>query len=443
MMSQTIALDDLDSSIIETATMLDLVRDGRLVIPNLEQKIAISNLRHERMAAAVKRFRDTSDLPDHVRDQMARLHTNRSTKQRILVLYYGGTLGMVYNEIADGVKALVPSNDTERLLSPLREHGLDDKMSVVWMPILEKPIDSTNGRWPHWMSIANAIELLYDHFDGFVVAGGTDTMDYLLSGLNFVFPNIGKPVIGAAAQKPVGSWGEDAIKNLMFSLSAACEDLSGCHLAFYDVLRDGLHVFKVKDKGYDAFDGPKQHELGRYEDGDVKPSRNVEKRKPYIEKKNLHVRSEFRDGMTVEHINPFGAAESLLHKAKDPFSLATIVLTYGAGNVRDVKMWEDEATHVDAIKVLHGMRYPLILGSPMQDGRVDSPYESGTMALLAGAVSGGNTTGSTLPVKISRCLALAWDPEKGYDYRMLREYMYKNHVGEFDENIKDRMLEKK
>ena len=75
----------------------------------------------------------------------------------------------------------------------------------------------------------------------------------------------------------------------------------------------------------------------------------------------------------------------------------------------------------------------------MQDGVVESPYESGEKAIMAGAISGGNTTGSTLHVKISRALYNAWDAKTGLDYGRFRREMYSNHVGEFDGRIKDRM----
>ena len=75
----------------------------------------------------------------------------------------------------------------------------------------------------------------------------------------------------------------------------------------------------------------------------------------------------------------------------------------------------------------------------MHDGVVDSPYEAGTKVILAGAISGGNTTGSTLPVKMSRALFNSWDSINGLDYTEFRKQMYSNHVGEFDATIKDRM----
>ena len=148
---------------------------------------------------------------------------------------------------------------------------------------------------------------------------------------------------------------------------------------------------------------------------------------------------DFLDGIHITRINPFGYADSLLHMSKDPLTVAILLETYGAGNARDLSLFHDDMNHVEVARILHEQKFPFVLGSPMQDGVVDSPYESGTKVILAGAISGGNTTGSTLPVKMSRALYNSWNTKTGLDYDKFRAEMYKNHVGEFDDTIKDRM----
>jgi len=405
----------------------------------IEEKIALLNERHGKMLDTVACFNSVSDLEQPIKNQLANLSRTSTAKKRILVLYYGGTLGMDYESV-DGARALVAKSEAEDLLKPLMNQGLEDRMQVVWFPVLGKAIDSTNGRWPHWVSIANAIELLYDEFDGFVVAGGTDTMDYLMASMHFIFPNMGKPIIGAAAQQPIGEWGQDAVRNLGFSLQAATEDISGAHLAFYDKLRHGLHVFKIRDKGYDAFDSPDQYKIGEHVQGDVTLFGKYLRRNEAVDKSNLKTNKKFRDGIEIVRINPFQYADSLLHMSKCNSINAILLTSYGAGNVRDLKMFDNDPTHIEVLEELYNQQFPVILGSPMQDGVVDSPYESGIKAIIEGKViSGGNTTGSTLPIKISRALHNSWDKEKGVDYWKFRKDMYRDHIGEFDERIKDQI----
>ena len=372
-------------------------------------------------AAQVVAYDSLDDLSDGVKDQLAHL---RKAIPNVAVLYYGGTLGMHEDENGD----LVPTDNAEQLLEPLTLKGIGKEVNVVWVQVYPTAIDSTNGRWVHWVTIGNAIRLLYDLFDGFVVVGGTDTMPHLLAALNFMFPNIGKPIIGAAAQLPMERLGDDATRNLYFAVSTAIGDLSGTHLAFADQLRHGLHVFKVADRKFDAFDCPQRYVIGHF-DGETNIYDNAPRRNPVVTKARLDYDPNFREGVKVVKLSPATPSASVLHDAKDPLTAALMLITYGAGNVRDEPLYEGEVTHVDAIGTLHGEQFPVVLGSPMMDGVVDSPYRAGAAAIKAGGISGGDTCGAALEVKAMRCLANAWDGDK-LDYEKFRAEMYRNHVGE-------------
>ena len=90
-------------------------------------------------------------------------------------------------------------------------------------------------------------------------------------------------------------------------------------------------------------------------------------------------------------------------------------------------------THVDAIRILNAGGFPVILGSPMMDGKVDSPYAPGIEALSmeVGGISGGDTCGPSLHVKAMKCFDLAWDTEaQELNTSIFRKEMQHNHVGE-------------
>ena len=61
-------------------------------------------------------------------------------------------------------------------------------------------MDSCNMNMDDWAKLARDIEKHYDHFDGFVILHGTDTMCYTASALSFMLENLGKPVILTGAQ---------------------------------------------------------------------------------------------------------------------------------------------------------------------------------------------------------------------------------------------------
>lgn len=425
-----------------------------------------ADARHRKMLATVIPYASLDELPQMVKEQMARLPKD-DRKSKILVPYYGGTLGMHWEEI-DGEEVLVPTEDAQELLQPLEKWGLYKRMHVVWFPVLTKPIDSTNSRWAHWVSIGNAKRLLYDYFDGFATAGGTDSLRFMTAANHFMFPNFGKPDIAVAAQKEASGWGSDAPENLAFGLESACSDISGSHLAMARKIRHGRHIFKIKDREYDAFDSPQQYILGHF-DGGVNLYPNHPRRNPLVNGGNLQYNPNFRDGVFSTEIQPFANAGSLLHMSTDPFTQAILLVTYGAGNVRNEALYEGELTHVDVIRKLHEQGFPLVLGSPMQDGRVESPYAPGAEAIKAGAISGGDTTGAALLVKMARVLHDSWWTDEkreaayradqgsipefsihyepvyqeraktryGVDYASFRRLMYQNHVGELGMDIKD------
>lgn len=429
----------------------------------LKENAQAADKRHRKMWNAVIPYDSLDQLPTIVKEQMANLLPG-SNKPRVCALYYGGTLGMHWELMDDGItKVLRPTDDTKELLEPLQRWGLNDRVDIVWFPVLDHPIDSTNARWPHWVSMGNAIKLLYDYFDGFAVAGGTDSLRFMTAAMHFQFPNIGKPIIAAAAQKESIGWGSDAPENLAFGIDAACSDLSGTHLAMARKLRHGLHLFKVKDTEYDAFDSPQQYLLGHF-DGRVNLYPNHPRRNILVTAGNLQYHPNFRDGIFSTEITPFVDAHSLFHMSLDPYASAILFITYGAGNVRNEPLFEGDFTHIDVIRNLHARQFPLVLGSPMQDGRVSSPYEPGVEAIHTGAISGGDTTGAALLVKMSRLLSECWwtdekrdelqrslkrgrqpvtDSESplsfayGVDYREFRKQMYRNHVGELSLEMTD------
>ena len=433
-----------------------------------KERAEVSDAMHQKMLGAVVYYRTLNDLPEIVKNQLAFLDRD-SRKPKVLCLYNGGTVGM-HPEMENGRAVLVATTDEAgALLEPLKRKNLDEKMQVVWFPVWRRPIDSTDGRWPHWVSYASAAKLLYDYFDGMVDIGGTDTKSYRMAAYHYTLPNFGKPLIGVSGQKEMTAWGDDGTENLSFGLwTAARGDISGAHAAFRAKLRHGLHLFKIRDRSYEAFDCPTQYILGEYQGEDeFLQFPNAPRRNLLVNSKNLIFNPDFRDGILVPDITPFTYAESLLHAATDPLTLAILLKTYGAGNVRAEALFEGETTYVDVIQRLHERHFPFVLGSPMQDGVVLSPYASGERAIDAGAISGGDTTGATLPIKISRALANSWwtgerreqwhksiaatvsDREgyfrrnepfmRGVDYAKFREEMYRSHVGELTADIVDRI----
>src|SRR3989338_7180816 len=137
----------------------------------------------------------------------------------------------------------------------------------------------------------------------------------------------------------------------------------------------------------------------------------------------------FAKGVKPVLISPAMPSESLLYDAHDPNCSVVLLITFGAGNVRDEGIIEAELTHIDCLWQLFKEGIPIVLGSPMMDGVVDSPYLSGARAVSrkegdGNAISGGNVTGALLQIKCMVMLERAWDrATESVDYDKFRNLM--------------------
>jgi len=386
------------------------------------------NLRHQRHLDFVQPFGTYEELPEIVQRQLAAIRPNLKT---VVVTYEGGTAGMKPDAQGD----LVPTNDPGDLLQPLTLKGLGERVNVIWFNLFPAAIDSTNGRWPHWVTQGNAIRLFYDDVDGFTSIGGTDTKAHELAAMNFILPNFGKPHFGVAGQRSRYFLGDDSTNNIFLGIyAAAFGDVSGHHLAFRETFRHGLHTHKVQDKRFDAFACAPRYELGHFDgDGNLNFYPNCPRRNRFVTKKDLIYEPFFREVVRVSKISPATPAGALLHDATCPYTRALLYLTFGAGNVRNEGLWEGDETHIEAIKQMREDGYPVVLGTSMMDGSVDSAYKGGREAVSPdiGALSGGDTRGATLEVKVMRAAHDAWvESDQSIDYGRFKSAMAKDYVGE-------------
>lgn len=137
------------------------------------------------------------------------------TKPNILLIYTGGTIGMVKDFKTGVLKAF----DFKTLLDKIPE--LQMLECVIETISFENPIDSSNMNPSYWVQLAEIIETHYKKFDGFVVLHGSDTMSYTASALSFMLENLAKPVVFTGSQLPIGDLRTDAKENLITSIQMA------------------------------------------------------------------------------------------------------------------------------------------------------------------------------------------------------------------------------
>ncbi len=136
-------------------------------------------------------------------------------KTKILLLYTGGTIGMVKDY---DTGALKPFNFDDLLQNIPELNILENEIETL---SFEHPIDSSDMNPEEWRKIASIIYDRYEDYDGFVVLHGSDTMSYTASALSFMFENLSKPVIFTGSQLPIGDLRTDAKENLITSIQIA------------------------------------------------------------------------------------------------------------------------------------------------------------------------------------------------------------------------------
>lgn len=247
---------------------------------------------------------------------------------KILVIYTGGTLGMVYNQEK---KTLVPMN-FEQLTRHIPElNRIEAKVTVI--PI-EPPIDSSDMRPEIWLELALLIEHNYEPYDGFVILHGTDTMAHTASALSFLFENLNKPVIFTGAQLSLGVARTDARENMITAIELAADLKEGkpvinevC-IYFNGRLLRGNRAKKQESSQFDAFQSenyPMLAEVGVY----------CEYNYPYLFKKpagRFIVYHQLDPAVLIIKLFP-GMSNEMLTELLHINQLKAIVLeTYGSGN---------------------------------------------------------------------------------------------------------------
>ena len=174
------------------------------------------------------------------------------SNKKVLIIYTGGTIGMVETEDGYATK----SGYLHRVLGRMTElfHSGMPKWELIEF---EHICDSSNISIRDWSAMAHTIKDNYDDYDGFVILHGTDTMAYTASALSFMLEGLGKTVVLTGAQIPIGHARSDARDNLIGSIIIAGEGrMPEVCLYFGKKLLRGNRATKVSADEMEAFSSP-------------------------------------------------------------------------------------------------------------------------------------------------------------------------------------------
>lgn len=313
-------------------------------------------------------------------------------KSSILVIYTGGTIGMVHDQETGALKPFRFDNIINEV-PELKKFGFN-----ISTYAFNPPIDSSNIHPEDWVRIAQIIEQNYSGFDGFIILHGTDTMAYSASALSFMLENLSKPVIFTGSQLPIGYPRTDGKENLISSIEIAAAKKNNeaiipevC-IFFENRLLRGNRTTKYNVEEFNAFRSdnyPALAEVG------VKIRYNFPAIHSKGEENTFKVHKNLNINISVLKLFP-GIKQTIIKSVLSAENLKAIVLeTYGAGNAPNDK-WFSEEIHKAVEKGIIILNITQCRAGSVEMGY----YESGIWLSKAGVQSGYDITTEAAVTKL-------------------------------------------
>lgn len=251
---------------------------------------------------------------------------------KLLMIYTGGTIGMIKDYETNALQAFDFGNIKERIPEL---QLVDCQLETI---SFEQPIDSSDMTPDLWRRIAEIIEFHYTDHDGFVVLTGTDTMSYTASALSFMLEYLRKPVIFTGSQLPIGDLRTDAKENLITAIQVASARDNGSPkiqevaLYFEYKLYRANRTTKVSSEQFEAFESPNFPNLAEsgvhltFNDAILRRLNDSDKRM------DLVVRKEMSSDVVILKLFPGITETTVRHVLSIPDLKGVVLETYGAGN---------------------------------------------------------------------------------------------------------------
>ncbi|WP_124978732.1 asparaginase [Nonlabens xiamenensis] len=312
-------------------------------------------------------------------------------KPNILLIYTGGTIGMMMDPETKALKAF----DFSELLVHIPEiKQLDCHIDTY---SFDHPLDSSDMNLKEWRKLGDVIHERYDDYQGFVVLHGSDTMSYTGSTLSFMFENLTKPIILTGSQLPIGDLRTDAKENLITSVQLASQQDHGkpvirevCIYFEYQLYRAN-RTAKMNADHFEAFSSPNYPPLAI-----SGVHLNIDKRRlwdwpgndPAIEvvkddATKMRYRPELVNDVVVLKLFP-GITPKVVSAICNIAGLQGIILeTYGSGNA-PTEGWFIETLKTALSRDIRIVNVTQCVGGAVSMGKYETSIQLKSLGLVSG-----------------------------------------------------------
>ncbi len=303
-------------------------------------------------------------------------------KGKVLLIYTGGTIGMVH-DVKTGSLTAFDFGDVYKHIPELSR--LDIDIETIAFP---QPIDSSEMEPQNWKEIAQLIWENYSKFDGFVVLHGSDTMAFTASALSFMLQGIEKPVVLTGSQLPIGTIRTDGKENLITAIEIAAakkEDGSAriqeVGIYFEYSLYRGNRTSKISASAFEAFRSPNLSPLA-VAGVHISYAENI-----FLPKKDLILFTDFDARVALIKLFPglnWNSYAALFDVSKNK---VVILETFGSGNASSQKALKEVLTsYISAGGILVNI-------TQCSTGSVEQgKYEASSFFQEIGVISGKDMT---------------------------------------------------